>query len=266
MLGNFWHAPRVGGLMTWMTETPGPSRKLHRTLPKAILSFVRAEFVLVASLAVIATMVLAFIGIADEMTEGDSHAFDMWVLTMLHPDAADPADPIGPFWLDHAAADLTALGSVAVLAVIALASAGFLMMRRKWAEAAIIVIAGAGGLTLSEMLKSVFARERPPEIYRAGEVLNASFPSGHAMLSAVIFLTLGAMLSQASSGRALRIYVMSNAIALMLVVGLTRVYLGVHWASDVLAGWAAGAAWATLCWLAGRWLKQRRADSQANPS
>lgn len=244
-----------------MSETPAPSKKLHRTLPKAVWSFVRAEFVLVAALAVIATMVLAFIEIADEMTEGEAHAFDMWVLTSLHPDSANPADPIGPFWLDHAAVDLTSLGSVAVLTLIALAAAGFLILRRKWAEAGIIVVAGAGGLTLSQTLKSVFARERPPEIYRAAEILNESFPSGHAMLSAVMFLTLGAMLSQAATGRALRVYIMSIAIVLMLTVGLTRVYLGVHWATDVLAGWAAGAAWATLCWLAGRWLRQRRSES-----
>lgn len=233
------------------------SSRDYRHLPKAIWGFVRAEFVLVASLAVIATAVLAFIKIADEMSEGEVHGFDMAVLQMLHPDPANPSDPLGPKWLDHAAADLTAIGSVSVLAVLALLVGAFLVMQRKRLEAAIIAVAFAGGLTISQLLKEFFNRERPPEAYRASEILNASFPSGHALLSTVVFLTLGAMLVQAAKGQALRIYVMSAAIALTLIVGLTRIYLGVHWTTDVLAGWSAGAAWATACWLAGRWLKQR---------
>lgn len=233
-------------------------KKSLRRLPAAVWAFVRVEFVLVASLAVIAAAVLFFIEIADEMMEGEAHVFDMAVLQALHPDPANPSDPVGPAWLDHAAVDLTSLGSVSVLAAIALLAGGFLMLRRKWLETALIAAAFAGGLTISQTLKTVFNRERPPEDYRAAEILNASFPSGHAMLSAVVFLTLGAMLAQAAKGRALRIYVMSAAIALTVIVGVTRVYLGVHWASDVLAGWAAGAAWGTGCWLAGRWLMNRQ--------
>lgn len=245
----------------------GMRKQDYRHLPKVVLGFVRAEFVLVASLAVIAAAVLFFIEIADEMTEGEAHVFDMAVLQTLHPDTANPADPIGPKWLDHAAADLTAIGSVSVLAVLALLVASFLVLQRKRLEAGIIAVAFAGALTISQLLKEFFNRERPPEIYRASEILNASFPSGHALLSTVVFLTLGAMLAQAAKGRALRIFVMSAAIVLALIVGVTRVYLGVHWTTDVLAGWSVGAAWATACWLAGRWLKQRgKGNSQAQPA
>ena len=240
--------------MKWMTFD-------SRNFRKTIWSFVRAEFVLLASLAIIAAAVLFFIEIADEMTEGHVHGFDLVVLEALHPDPANPSEPVGPHWLDHAAADLTALGSVSVLAAIALLVGGFLVLRRKRGEAAISVVAVAGGLALSESLKAFFSRERPPEVYRAAEILNASFPSGHALLSAVVFLTLGAMLAQAAKGKALRIFVMSAATGLMLIVGATRIYLGVHWTTDVLAGWSAGAAWATACWLAGRWLKNRPARS-----
>lgn len=243
--------------------------KQYRHFPKAIWSFVRAEFVLVLSLALIAAAVLAFIEIADEMSEGEAHAFDMAVLQMLHPDAANPSDPIGPKWLDHAAADLTAIGSVSVLAALGLLVGVFLVLQRKRLEAGIIAVAFAGGLTISQLLKEFFNRERPPEIYRASEILNASFPSGHALLSTVVFLTLGAMLAQAAKGRTLRIFVMSAAIALALLVGVTRIYLGVHWTTDVLAGWSAGAAWGTACWLAGRWLKQRGREQdgrQPNPA
>jgi undecaprenyl-diphosphatase len=226
-----------------------------KKLPSAVWSFVRTEVVLVAALAVIAAAVLAFAGIADEMSEGDAHAFDMAVLQTLHPDASNPSDPIGPYWMDHAAADLTALGSVSVLAALSLGAAGFLVLCRKWIQAAIIAVAFGGGLAISQALKEVFGRERPPEVYRAAEILNASFPSGHALLSAVVFLTLGAMLAQAAKGRAARAYVMGVAIMMTLLVGVTRVYLGVHWATDVLAGWTAGGAWATVCWLAERHLK-----------
>lgn len=237
----------------------------YRHFPKAVWGFVRAEFVLVASLAVIAAAVLFFIEIADEMSEGEAHGFDMAVLQMLHPDTANPSDPIGPKWLDHAAGDLTAIGSVSVLAVLALLVGSFLVLQHKRLEALIIAVAFGGGLTISQLLKEFFNRERPPEIYRASEILNASFPSGHALLSTVVFLTLGAMLTQAAKGQGLRIFVMSAAIALAVLVGLTRIYLGVHWTTDVLAGWAAGAAWATACWLAGRWLKQRGAAQQGVP-
>ncbi len=231
-------------------------------LSRAVFAFVRTEVVLVAAMAVIATAVLAFVGIADEMSEGDAHAFDMAVLQALHPDAANPADPIGPKWLDHAAVDLTAIGSVSVLAALAIAIAGFLLLARKRLEALIIAIAFLGGLAISQGLKSTFARERPPEIYRAAEIINTSFPSGHALLSAVVFLTLGAMLSRAAKTRAIRIYVMATAILLALLVGITRVYLGVHWASDVLAGWSAGAAWATACWVFERWARDRLGTGQ----
>ncbi len=226
-----------------------------RNLPRAVWTVVRAEVVIVAALAIIAAAVLTFAGIADEMSEGEAHAFDMAVLQALHPDAANPSDPVGPQWLDHAAADLTALGSVSVLAALTLGAAGFLALYRRWIEAGISAVAFGGGLTISQALKSIFGRERPPEVYRAAEILNASFPSGHALLSAVVFLTLGAMLAQGAKGRAARIYVMGVAIALTLLVGMTRVYLGVHWATDVLGGWTMGAAWATACWLAERRLK-----------
>jgi undecaprenyl-diphosphatase len=107
------------------------------------------------------------------------------------------------------------------------------------------------------MLKGLFERDRPPEIYRAADVLNQSFPSGHALLSAVIYLTLGAMLARAEPGWRIRLYILTLAILIALGVGLTRILLGVHWASDVLAGWCAGAAWATACWLLDRWIRTR---------
>jgi undecaprenyl-diphosphatase len=225
-----------------------------RKVFSAALVFARAEVAALAAMAVIAGAVLAFIGIADEIAEGGTHAFDMAVLRTLHP---EPKTPLGPAWLAHAAEDFTALGSVSVLTTVALAVAGFLVMRRRSLEAGLLALALGGGLVLSEGLKAAFGRERPPDAYRAVEALNPSFPSGHALLSAVVYLTLGAMLARSTSNRAIRAYIISAAMMITLLVGVTRVYLGVHWASDVLAGWCAGAAWATACWLFERWARER---------
>jgi len=219
-----------------------------------VFAFARTEVAALVAISVIAGAVLAFIGIADEMAEGDTHSFDMAVLRVLHPESGNP---VGPAWLAHAAADFTSLGSVSVLATIALAAAGFLVLRRRSLEAGLLAVALGGGLALSEGLKVMFGRERPPDAYRAVEALNPSFPSGHALLSAVVYLTLGAMLARSTSNHAIRAYVMTAAILVTLLVGITRVYLGVHWASDVLAGWCVGAAWATVCWLFERWARER---------
>lgn len=227
-----------------------------RNIFSTALAYARAEVVMLTALVIIAGGSFAFMKLAGEMSEGETHAFDMAVLQALHP-GPDLRDPVGPAWLDTAAADLTSIGSVSVLVLLSVAVGGFLVIKQRRLEAGIIAVALGGGLILSQGLKVVYERERPPDVYRAVEILNSSFPSGHAMLSAVVYLTLGAMIARVTPGRAARIYVMSGAILLTLLVGSTRVYLGVHWASDVLGGWCAGAAWATACWLFERWARRR---------
>jgi len=229
--------------------------RLRQTVA-AVLAFARSEAAMLAGLAVVAGGSLAFIEIADDMTESDGRAFDWAVLHLLHPDEADLANPIGPHWLEQAMSDITALGSVTVLVSVVLLAGGFLLLRRRALEALLLAFALGGGLALSQSLKGFFMRERPPDAYRAVEVLNESFPSGHAMLSAVVYLTLGAMMARAAPDMRSRIYVLAAAILLTVLVGATRLYLGAHWASDVLAGWSIGAAWATACWLLDRWIRR----------
>lgn len=226
-----------------------------------VLSFARTEVILLAALALIAGSTLAFIEIADDMREDDGRAFDWAVLRLTHPDEADAANPVGPFWLDHASADFSALGSVTILLALVVAACGYLVLRRRALEAFLLVLAAGGALAISQALKTFFGRDRPPEMYRAAEVLNQSFPSGHAMLSAVVYLTLGAMLARAEARWRIRVYIMALAILVALMVGVTSIHLGVHWASDVLAGWCAGAAWATACWLLDRWLRRRAGEA-----
>lgn len=234
-----------------------------RLLVSALIAFARSEAASLAVISVIAGGILLFVAIADEMAEGDAHGFDMAVLQALHP-GPDLRDPAGPAWLDHAAADFTSFGSISVIVTIALSAIGFLVLRRRALEGLLLAVALAGGLALSEGLKSFFDRARPPDVYRYAETLNPSFPSGHALLSAVLYLSLGAMLARATSNRKIRTYVMAVAILVTLLVGATRVYLGVHWVTDVLGGWCIGAAWAMAFWLFERWARgamaRRRGD------
>jgi undecaprenyl-diphosphatase len=202
----------------------------------------------------------AFIAIAGEVKEGDTKAFDMWALKSLRK-ADDPAEPIGPPWMAEVGRDLTALGGVAVLILFTLIVAGDLWLDGKHRAMWFLLLAIGGGLLVSQALKSFFDRPRPDLVPHLTEVYTASFPSGHAMLSAVVYLTLGAMLVPLVSRR-LKLYVLSVALLLTFLVGVSRVYMGVHYPTDVLAGWAAGLVWATLSQLVLRRL-QRRGEAES---
>ena len=221
------------------------------------LRIARTELAAVSALFIVALGVMTFVELADDMTEADGRAFDQAVLEAFRP-GATPADPWGPGWLEEAAMDLTALGGIAVLGLFALATVGFLVLQRKRLSALLLVLGLAGGVALSEGLKAVFGRERPPEDLQAVETLNASFPSGHSLLSAVFYLSIGVMLTRAFPERHFKAYVIGVAVLLTLIVGLTRVYLAAHWATDVLAGWSVGAAWAMALWLVAYGLQRRQ--------
>jgi undecaprenyl-diphosphatase len=200
----------------------------------------------------------AFLEIADEVTEGESRELDRRVLLALRS-TADPADPLGPRWLEEMARDLTALGGVGVLSLITAASVGYLLLSRKRHAAAFLLVAVGGGLLLSTLFKAGFDRARPDLVAHLAQVYTASFPSGHSMMSATVYLTLGALLARLHKEWAVRLFLLAAAVFVTLLVGLSRVYLGVHWPTDVLAGWSAGAAWAALCWLALLWFQRRGA-------
>ncbi len=198
------------------------------------------------SIIIIAGGVLLFSELV-EMVEGEPHAFDRWVLLALR-NPGDLSDPIGPAWLELVNRDITSLGGAAILTLMTAIVVGFLFVDEKRAAAWLVLASVAGGTLLSVILKLVFARPRPDVVPHLIAVSSASFPSGHAMLSAVVYLTLGALLSRVEGPPRVKIYVLSIAVLLTLLIGMSRVYLGVHWPTDVLGGWCAGAAWATLCW------------------
>ncbi len=197
-----------------------------------------------------------FIAIADEVTEGATHELDSAILLSLR-NPQNLADPLGPSWLEEAARDFTGLGGYAVLSMLTAATVIYLLMAGKRGAALLVVVSIVGGTLLSTGLKFGFERPRPDLVPHATRVYTASFPSGHAMLSAITYLTLGALLARVEKRRRVSAFIMSLAIALTLLVGASRVYLGVHWPSDVIAGWSVGAAWAALCWFVALQLQRK---------
>ncbi|MER8386634.1 phosphatase PAP2 family protein [Mesorhizobium sp. M0166] len=183
------------------------------------------------------------------------HAFDTEILLAFRK-AGQPDNPIGPAWLEGAMRDITSLGSASVLVLITAAMIVYLLLIRRPGAALLMFVAVAGGQLLSSVLKFDIDRPRPDLVSHLADVASLSFPSGHAMLSAVTYLTLGSMAARFLPGRTTKIYVLGLAVLTTVVVGISRIYLGVHWPSDVLAGWCAGFAWAMLCWLAARFLQR----------
>ncbi len=224
------------------------------------LGVARTEVVALGALAVITLGIMTFVEIADDMTEADGQAFDQMVLNWMQPVAGQPR---GPWWLHEAAADITSLGGIAVLGLFAIVAIGMLLSLKKRLSALLLVVGLAGGVALSEGLKAMFERERPPAVYQAVETLNASFPSGHALLSTVFYLSVAVMMTRAFPRRRLKAYVLGVGMVFAMMVGLTRVYLGAHWASDVMAGWCIGAAWAMALWLVSYAVERRQTRRHA---
>lgn len=216
------------------------------------------EFILLLVVAGICTSVWVFAQVVDEVLEGELHQLEQRVMLSLRA-PEDPTRPIGPWWVSVAAQDVTSLGGIAVLTVMIVLVLGFLLLERMYHAALLVLISTGGGLGLSTLLKSSFARERPDVVPHLTEVMTMSFPSGHSMLSSVVYLTLGALLARTVSRRRVKIYFIHAAFFLSFVIGVSRIYLGVHYPTDVLAGWSAGTAWALLCWLVAYWLQRRGA-------
>ncbi|QND69165.1 phosphatase PAP2 family protein (plasmid) [Mesorhizobium loti] len=218
----------------------------------------------IAALFLAGCLILGFGLLAEEVLEGDTSKFDMTVLMALRS-GGNPADPIGPAWLEEAGRDVTALGSFTFLGFVFAATVGYLLLIRKRALALLMSVAVLGGVAISTFLKMGFDRPRP-DIPHAARVFTASFPSGHATLSTIVFLTLGALLTGVNADRRVKFYFVALAVFLTVMVGLSRVYLGVHYPTDVFAGWSVGAAWAILCWSGAHWLQQRGALEPAGAS
>ncbi len=214
------------------------------------------ELPVLIGLLIVVLSVWGFIYIADIVTEGRTQDFDNSVVRSLRQ-PGDLAKPLGPAWMHEIGRDLTALGGIAVLTLMIAAVAGFLLLRQSYSAMWLVIGATWSGLLASSLLKGLFERARPSVVPHLSHVATSSFPSGHSMLSAVVYLTLGALLGRFVESRVLKAYFLFVALTLTALVGISRVYMGVHFPTDVLAGWSAGLAWAVLCWLVARWLQRR---------
>jgi undecaprenyl-diphosphatase len=217
----------------------------------------RRELTTLAAFLVPAFLLGAFLALASEVAEGDTTSFDRAILLALRS-PGDTAEPIGPHWVEHAMRDITALGGFTVVTLVTLAAVGYLIISDRRGSALLLTVAVGGGAILSDALKSIFARPRPDFVAHSVEVASLSFPSGHAMLSAITYLTIGAMLTTVEREPARRGYILAVAVLLTLSIGISRIYLGVHYPTDVLAGWSVGAAWAMACFAIARGLRWRK--------
>lgn len=240
-------------------KLPRARSVIHRTLHWAA----NREFVVLAGLFGLLGSCLVFVLIAGVVVDGGTREFDRALLLSLR-NPLDVSDPLGPRWVEEMFRDITALGSTIVLTMVTLAVAGYFLLDGRRGVAMIVLLATLGAFGVGNALKHTFDRERPDLVPHGSTVYTSSFPSSHSMVSASTFLTLGALLARVQRRRRIKTFVLGVAITATVLVGVSRVYLGVHWPTDVLAGWTAGAGWALMCWLLARWL-QRRGNVEHKP-
>lgn len=203
-----------------------------------------------------AVITFGMVLLGSEVAEGDTFALDKAILTGLRH-AGDRSVPIGPHWLLTAMIDFTSLGSAAVLTLITILAIGYLLAVKRPATSLFVATSVAGGAILSGAIKALLVRPRPEIVPHLVHVTSPSFPSGHSMNSAIVYLTLAVLLARSEKDRRVQTYLIGTAVLLALLVGITRIYLGVHWPSDVLAGWSVGAVWAAACSLLAKRLQYR---------
>jgi undecaprenyl-diphosphatase len=208
----------------------------------------------------VAGAIWGFLNVADEVTEGETHSIDRaLLLSMRNP--ADPNDPVGSRSFEEAVRDITALGGFTVLTIVTVVGALAFVFHKKPRHAGILIFTVLAAQLTSELLKEVYGRARPDLVSHGSYVYSGSFPSGHSMLSAATYLTLAVLVSSLEPRRRTKMLVFAIAVLTMLAVGVSRVYLGVHWPTDVLGGWCGGVAWAALAWMALQRLVGRPRDA-----
>lgn len=197
-----------------------------------------------------------FLLIAYLVFEGHLSALDRTgLLAFRH--ASDLSDPLGGPYIEQMMWDITALGSHTVLGILVFSVAGYLALTNRKRAALTVLISVGTGVMVSALFKLGFARPRPDLVPHEVNIATTSFPSGHTMLSTVTYLTMAALLTRMEKSHALRLYCISFGVFLSFVIGVSRIYLGVHWPSDVLAGWCIGVCWASLCWVLAFYLQKQ---------
>lgn len=191
-------------------------------------------------------LLLLWIGIG-LVHSGGLAGIDLWLMEAMH-DSLDPNNPIGPSWLEGVIRDVTALGSNTIIAAVTIASAAFMIATGRTGPGVLLATTMLGAFLLNQVLKSVFQRERPDFISDSVQIESSSFPSSHAMLGAALYLLLAAIAAREIAEPRIRVAIFLLGAGIVVAVGCSRVYLGAHWPSDVLAGWALGAALTLAAW------------------
>ena len=235
---------------------------MTRFLPRFRARF--PERTILLSLLLIAGSLWGFVEIADEVIEGESQRLDERAVAALRS-AANPEQPLGAGWVLQVAHFVTALGGIPFISIITVIVIAFFAWQGRYGACWLTLASVGGGVLVVTLLKHGFARPRPSLVPHLTSVATLSFPSGHSMLSAVTYLTLAAFLAQATRRRRVKVCILLLAILLAGAIGLSRVYLGVHYPSDVLAGWCAGLAWALICAVVARWLQRAGAVEPPPP-
>lgn len=189
-----------------------------------------------------------FLNLADEVGEGETDALDHRLLLMFRV-PGDPSDPLGPRWLEEAVRDITALGGFTLLSVTLVAATLLLVFHERRREALVFAATVILAQVSSEVLKAIYDRDRPSLVTHGSHAYSQSFPSGHSVMAAATFFTLATVLASLESKKRTKALIYGLAITFVVSVGISRVYLGVHWPTDVLGGWALGASWALAAWL-----------------
>lgn len=208
----------------------------------------------VGALVVIVAGIWLFLVIANLVMEHKTTGFDQQVLHALRQ-SDNLSQPVGPVWLLGVVRDITALGGYTVLTLLTVLASLYLGLQRRFDLLLSTIITIAGGAVASNALKVFFSRERPVHIEHLVDVTTKSFPSGHAMLSTVVYLTLAILLTRTTSQNSLKLFFLCSALLLALLVGTSRLFLGVHFPTDVFAGWIAGMVWVVFCFFCS-WLYQ----------
>jgi len=209
----------------------------------------RLEFRTLAGLGAVGAALWAFLAIADEVGEQGTLSLDTRLLLMLRTPGR-PSDPIGPRWFEEAMRDVTALGGFTFLTLFVVIAVACLAFYGKRRQAIVLGVTILLAEVVNDGLKVLFGRARPVLVPHESYVYSHSFPSGHSALSAATFLTTAAILSSLEQRKSAKGFVFGIAVLLTAAIGLSRVYLGVHWPSDVVGGWALGATWALAARLA----------------
>ncbi len=229
---------------------------------RRFITWMRADLRLVAELAAIGILILVFLKVAHETTEFDTDSMDEKILLALRN---APDDPIGSAKIEAAVMHISALGSGAVTGLFILIFTLYFALAGRWRYALLMLATALGTLAPMGLVNWADGRERPTIVTQIDPPGGLSFPSGHSMIAMALYLTLGMLLAQAEKKRHLKIFVIAASAVVALMIGVSRMYLGVHWPTDVLAGWTAGATWALICGLVIRRVGRKKIEGDQAP-